>query len=171
MNKRLWITGIVLIVIAAVAAVLVIPNSLSAKVLAEAKYRGYVAYTPDEAVSLAYSRCTTCHDVEKTLKYCSQCGPPFIIVSQTMKKYVELMNKQGGEFRPFSDAETVAITQVWNALVGNWEPNWGLKDIKTLLKGDVALIRLAETPIEDRPIEKALKGKSAPGTYKRFYDK
>lgn len=169
MNKWLLATALLLIVIA--TAVVVIPNPLGGKIVAEAKYRGYVAYTPDEAVTMAYTRCTTCHDAEKMLKYCARCGPPFIVVSQSMKKYVEIMNEQGGDFIPFSDAETVAITQAWNALVGNWEPDWGLKDVKTLLQGDVALTRLAETPVEERPIEAALKGKRAPGAYKEEYGK
>ena len=158
-------------VIAAAVGVLVIPNPVGGKILDEAKYRGYVDYTPDEAVTMAYTRCTTCHDAEKMLKYCATCGPPFIIVSQSMKKYVEILNGQGGDFRPFSDAETVAITQAWNAMVGNWEADWRQKDIARMLQGDVALIQLAKTPLEQRPIEMALKGKRAPGAYKEIYDK
>lgn len=171
MNKHLWAGALFLIVIATAVGVLVIPNPLGGKILDEAKYRGYVAYTPDEAVTIAYTRCTTCHDAEKMLKYCARCGPPFIVVSQAMKKYVALMNEQGGDFRPFSDAETVAITQAWNALVGNWEADWGLKDVTKLLQGDVALTHLARTPVEERPIETALKDKRAPGAYKEIYDK
>ncbi|MDX8411152.1 MAG: hypothetical protein R8K46_04655 [Mariprofundaceae bacterium] len=171
MGKRLWAAAMFLIVVAAAVGVLLVPNPLGSQILAEAKYRGYVAYTPDEAVTIAYTRCTTCHDAEKMLKYCARCGPPFIVVSQSMKKYVEIMNEQGGDFRPFSDAETVAITQAWNALVGNWEPDWGLKDVTTLLQGDAALIRLAETPVEKRPIEMALKDQRAPGAYKEEYGK
>lgn len=163
MKKIVWIVG--LFVVAAIGAAIV-PNPLKAQLLAEAKYRGYLPYTTDEAITLAYNRCTTCHPAEKMLKYCSRCGPPFIVVSQSMKKYTELMNQKGGNFKPFSDAETVAITQVWNGLVGNWEPDWGMKDIKKLLQGDQALIRLAETPIEQRPIEVALKNKQAPGAHK-----
>jgi hypothetical protein len=60
----------------------------------------------------------------------------------------------------------IAITQVWNGLVGNWEPDWGNKDINKLLQGDQALIRLAETPVDQRPIEMALKNKRAPGSHK-----
>ncbi len=169
MSKRLWITSLVFLVIAATVGGIFIPNPVGKKILMEAKYRGYLPYTPDDAVSLAYSRCTTCHDEQKMLKYCSQCGPPFIIVSQTMKKYVALSNQKGAKIRPFSGPELVAITQAWNAMVGNWEPNWGVKDITTLLKGDAALVRLAETPLKKRPIEVALKGRSAPGSYKRIY--
>lgn len=161
-----WIAGLFIFVIVAATGAVLIPNPLGAQILAEAKYRGYLAYTPDEAVTLAYNRCTTCHPAEKMLKYCSRCGPPFVVVSHSMKKYTELMIQKGGAFRPFSDAEVVAITQVWNGLVGNWEPDWGTKDINKLLQGDQALIRLAETPIEKRPIETALKNKQAPGSHK-----
>ena len=158
MKKYAWVVGLFVFVIVAAIGVVAIPNPVGAQILAEAKYRGYIPYTPDEAVTLAYSRCTTCHPAEKMLKYCSRCGPPFVVVSQCMQKYTELMIQKGSNFKPFSDAETVAITQVWNGLVGNWEPDWGSKDIKKLLQGDRALIRLAETPIEQRPIEKT--GKS-----------
>lgn len=161
-----WVVGLLLLLIVAAIGALLIPNPLGAQILAEAKYRGYLAYTPDEAVSLAYSRCTTCHPAEKMLKYCSRCGPPFVVVSHSMKKYTELMIQKGGTFKPFSDAEVVAITQVWNGLVGNWEPDWATKDISRLLQGDQALIRLAETPIEKRPIEMAMKNKQAPGSHK-----
>lgn len=163
MNKTLWA---IIIVVATAIAVLLTPNPFSASVLAEAKYQGYIPYTTDEAVTIAYSRCSTCHSADKMLKYCARCGPPFIVVAHSMKKYVELTNQKGTNFRPFSDAELVTITQVWNGLIGNWEAGWGEKNIKKLLQGDAALIRLFETPLEDRPIEMALKNKSAPGAHK-----
>ena len=165
MKKYLWVASIFLIAIMVTIGALVVPNPLGAKILAEAKYRGYLPYTPDEAVALAYSRCSTCHPAEKTLKYCSQCGPPFVVVSHSMKKYVELLNQKGATMRPFSDPEIVAITQVWNGLVGNWETGWGSKNITKLLQGDTALVRLYETPVEERPIEMALKNRSAPGSH------
>ena len=166
MKMYRWVVGLFLIVIVVAIGAVAIPNPLGAQILAEAKYRGYLPYTPDEAVTLAYSRCTTCHHADKMLKYCSRCGPPFIVVSHSMKKYVELMNQKGGQFKPFSDAEAIAITQAWNGLVGNWEPDWASKDIKKLLQGDQALIRLAETPVKERPIEMALKNTHAPGAHK-----
>lgn len=159
---------LIIFVIVAAIGILIIPNPLGTKILAEAKYKGYLSYTPEEAVSLAYSRCTTCHSSEKILRYCSRCGPPFIVVSHSMKKYVELSNQKSEQFKPFSDAELVAITQVWNALIGNWEPDWGKKNLDKLLQGDRALIRLAETPLEKRPIEQALKSKAAPGAHKEM---
>ena len=161
-----WVVGLIFLVIVAAIGAVIIPNPLGKQILAEAKYRGYIAYTPDEAVTIAYTRCTTCHAADKMLKYCSRCGPPFIVVTHSMKKYTELMNQKGGQFKPFSDAEAIAITQAWNGMVGNWEPDWGSKDIHKLLQGDPALIRLAETPIEKRPIELALKNKQAPGSHK-----
>lgn len=168
MKKHKWVIGLLFFVIIAAICAVAIPNPLGARVLAEAKYRGYLPYTPDEAVTLAYSRCTACHNADKMLRYCSRCGPPFIVVAHSMKKYVELANQKGGGFKPFSDAELIAITQVWNGLVGNWEPDWGMKSLDKLLQGDRALIRLAETPLEGRPIEKALKDKSAPGAHKEM---
>lgn len=169
MKKYALIISLLLIaIVAAIGALLAIPNPLGAGILADAKYRGYLPYTSDEAITLAYSRCTTCHNAEKMLRYCSRCGPPFIVVSHSMKKYVELMNQKGEQFKPFSDAELIAITQVWNALIGNWEPDWGSKNLIKLLQGDRALIRLAETPLEGRPIEKALKDKNIPGAHKEM---
>lgn len=168
MKKYKLAAGIFILVIIAAIGAVAIPNPLGAQVLAEAKYRGYLAYTIDEAVTLAYTRCSTCHPADKMLKYCSRCGPPFVVVTHSMKKYTELMNQRGGQFKPFSDAEAIAITQVWNGLVGNWEPDWGLKDVNKLLQGDQALIQLANTPVKERPIEWALKNKQAPGTIQDY---
>lgn len=168
MKKHVLVIWLFLFAIVAAIGALIIPNSLGAQVLAEAKYRGYLPYSPDEAITLAYSRCTTCHTADKILKYCSRCGPPFIVVSHSMKKYMELANQKTQQFKPFSDAELIAITQVWNGLIGNWEPDWGKKNLDKLLQGDQALIRLAETPMEKRPIEMALKAKAAPGSHKEI---
>ncbi len=147
---------------------LLTPNPLSRYVLAVSKANGYLAYTPDEATALAYNRCGACHGVEKVLQYCSRCGPPFVVVAQAMKKYIELSNLDNETVRPFHDAELIAIVQVWNALVGNWEGDWRPKDIKKMLMGDRALIRLVETSRDERPIEVALKGKIASGSYKEI---
>lgn len=166
MKKPLVIAGAIAAAVLLVAGMLAIPNPVSARLLVEAKYRGYLAYTSDEAITLAYSRCSTCHSAEKMLKYCARCGPPFIVVVHSMKKYVELSNQKQQQFRPFSDAEAVAIAQAWNALVGNWEAGWGEKNLRKLLQGDSELIRLAETPVEHRPIEMALKNRRAPGAPK-----
>jgi hypothetical protein len=168
--KKSLVAGILFLVLLALStAVIFIPNPLGAKVLAEAKYRGYLDYTPEEAVTLAYKRCAGCHKVDKVLKFCSACGPPFIVTALTMRKHVEVMNAKGEHRRQFSDAELIAIVQVWNALVGNWEPDWPQKDIITMLRGNESLIQLAKTPLAERPIEMALKDKKAPGSYTRIY--
>ncbi|MBQ76843.1 MAG: hypothetical protein CMQ20_17700 [Gammaproteobacteria bacterium] len=131
-----------------------------------AKAQGYLDYTPDEAITLAYERCATCHDVEKVLLYCSRCGPPFIVTIHFMKKYIDLANLDGNHVTPLTDAEIVAITQVWNGLIGNWESDWRVQDMTKLLGNDQALIELLNTPPEERRIEVALAGKFAPGSYK-----
>ena len=169
MKKKLLITGLALVVVVALAGIAIaVPNPLSDKVISQAKAMGYISYNAEEAMELAYTRCTQCHSDEKMLKYCSRCGPPFISATHFMKKYVEMSRSQGLEIDQFTDAEIVAITQVWNALVGNWESDWPKKDLRKLLDGDQALIRLLDTPVEERPIEMALKGKSASGSYQRY---
>lgn len=164
----MYIVGMFLVAAAGVVAL--VPNPLSAAIKSEAKARGIIAYTTQEATDMAYDRCTSCHAEDKMLKYCSRCGPPFIVVAHFMKRYVELTNanNKGVWIEPFTDAEIVAIAQAWNGLVGNWESDWPAKDLVKLLDGDQALIRLLGTPVEKRPIEASLKGKSAPGSYQYY---
>ena len=172
MKKGIFIACLFFFVgVGLVGLLILVPNPLGKTLVQTIKAKGYLSYTPAEAISLAYNRCTTCHEEEKILKYCSRCGPPFIVTIHFMRKYVEIANNQGKTVEPFSDAELVTITQVWNALVGNWERDWPRRDIKKLLSGDRALIRLFETPVEERPIEVALKDKSAPGSYKEVIQK
>jgi hypothetical protein len=166
MKMRLWMIGFVCLIAATTVGALLTSNPLGAHILREAKARGYLHYSAAEATTLAYNRCTTCHGAEKILQYCSRCGPPFVVVAHTMKKYVELNNLAGEKVKPFSDAELVAITQVWNALVGNWEEDWRRQDIEELLGDDRALLDLVASEPENRPIEMALKGGIAPGSYK-----
>jgi len=171
MRKGLIVFGACLAVVFGVSgAIALVPNPLGKTVKAKAKAMGIIAYTADEASELAYNRCTNCHSEEKILKYCSRCGPPFIVVAHFMKKYVELTNanNKGIWIEPFTDAEIVAIAQAWNGLVGNWESDWPAKDLVKLLDGDKPLIRLLGTPVEQRPIEAALKTKRAPGSYQRY---
>ena len=168
MKKTLLIALVALLVLSlAAAATLVIPNPLGERALQGLKLRGYLSYTPDEALELAYDRCTTCHSGEKILKYCSRCGPPFIVVVHYMKKYIELEEAKDVGVRRLTDAEAVAITQVWNAIVGNWEGDWRNQDLVKLLADDEALVELLEVPVRARPIESALEGKSAPGSYRK----
>lgn len=132
------------------------------------KGKGYLEFTPDEAVTLAYTKCGTCHSIEKITKYCFRCGPPFIVVVYNMKKFIEIeREKPGREGLPeITDAEGVAIAQVWNALIGNWEEAWRKEDLKRLMTKDEALIKLLDTPQSQRGIEQALYKKSVPGAHK-----
>ncbi len=164
MKKFLLLLVIIAVVVLALALV---PNPLNRKIKGELKAKGYLEYTPEEAMELAYARCTTCHSEEKMLKYCSRCGPPFIVVVHYMKKYIDIAQKKGGvDVKQLTDSEAIAITQVWNAVVGNWEGDWRKKDLKKLLENDTALVKFLDVPPEERPIERALKGKAAPGAYK-----
>ncbi len=157
----------VVVIIGVVLAVVFVPNPVEERVRQELKARGYLEYTPEEAVKLAYTRCTTCHSEEKMLKYCSRCGPPFIVVVHYMKKYIDIAQKKGTvDVKQLTDAEAIAIIQVWNAMVGNWEGDWRKKDLKKLLENDVALIEFLDVPVEKRPIEMALRGRTAPGAYR-----
>jgi hypothetical protein len=170
--RKGWIITATLVaaVLSAAAVILFVPNPLGGAIITEAKAMGYIAYTPDEAIALAYQRCSTCHTEEKMLKYCSRCGPPFIVVAHFMKKYTEITNAQNNavNLKQFRDAEIVAIAQAWNALIGNWESDWPEKDLRKLLGKDQALIDLLATPAGQRPIEAALKNKLAPGSYRRY---
>lgn len=169
LKQYLWKIGLLLVILVGFAGlILLIPNSLGEEFISQARIAGYLPYSPEAATELAYKRCTGCHGEEKIVKYCPRCGPPFIVAVHFMKKYIELSNLQGQNIRPFSDAELVTITQVWNGLVGNWEGDWPRKDIRKLLAGDEALLLLFETPIEDRPIERVLQHKIAPGSYKEI---
>jgi hypothetical protein len=170
-KKSVVISGLLLIIVILAGLLLIIPNSLGEEFLNQARIRGYLPYTPEAATTLAYDRCTTCHEAEKIVKYCPRCGPPFIVSIRFMKKYVELSNIQGKKIRPFSDAELVTITQVWNGLVGNWESDWPRTDIRKLLGNDRALLDLFETPVEERAIEVVLQDKVAPGSYKEITQK
>jgi len=170
MRKSLWVLGLplLLLLLLGIVILLLTPNPVGSWALNTAKLKGYIPYTPEEATTLAYTRCTSCHQIEKILQYCSRCGPPFSVVTHTMKKYVEMANLEKKQVEQFTDAELIAITQVWNALVGNWEADWRKKDIKRLLGTDQAMIDLMDTPVEDRPIEMALRDKTAPGAYKEI---
>lgn len=170
MTRRLFIAGLLLLIVFGTGAgvLFLVPNLVGGKVISVAKAKGYLDYTPEEAITLAYTRCTGCHGEEKIVLYCARCGPPFIVVNHFMKKYVEVVNQQdnGITVEQFTDAELVAITQVWNALIGNWEDDWPPGDLEKLLDRDRPLIDLLTTPVAERPIETALKDRSAPGSYK-----
>ena len=157
------------LVLLVISLLILVITSLTYKdnILLAAKAHGYLEFTPDEAVTLAYTKCGACHNTDKITKYCFRCGPPFIVVVHNMKKLMDLeREKQGKEhIPPLTDAEAVAIAQVWSGLIGNWEKGWRLDDMKRLLQGDEPLIKLLETPISERKIEMALAKKSIPGTH------
>lgn len=136
---------------------------------AKLKSEGYIAYTAEEAQELAYTKCAQCHNTDKIARYCMRCGPPLIVVVHNMKRLTELDMEAGKRLDNLTDAESVAIAQVWSALVGNWEHTFRKEDMEKLLEGDAALIKLANTPIKDRPIESALAGKAMPGVYKEDF--
>ena len=134
-------------------------------ILDELKARGILQYTPEEAQALAFNKCGQCHSTERISKYCFRCGPPLIVVVHNMKILIKLEQAKGRKIESYTDAQAVAIAQVWNAIVGNWEDTWRYEDLVKLLEGDEALLRLLDTPVKDRPIEMALSGKRAPGAY------
>ena len=147
------------------ATVLLIAWLSKDTILSEMKSKGYLEYTPDEAISLAYSKCSGCHNSAQITNYCFRCGPPFIVVVRNMRELLALeKSKPGREGLPdISDTDAVAIVQVWNALIGNWEEGWRKEDLITMLKGDTALIDLVSVPPSERRIEAALFGKKVPG--------
>lgn len=159
------------IVILLVLGLALITGGLWDKTGGMLKAAGYIPYTPEEAQELAYTRCIQCHPIDKVTKYCMRCGPPFVVVIHNMKKLTSLeRQKPGREFlKGMTDAEAMAITQVWNALVGNWEDTWREKDLIKLLEGDKAQIRLLKTPKKERMIEVAFQGKRAPGAYEETF--
>jgi len=158
MNKKITI---IIILIAAIIAVIAVTGKNAVGLL---KAEGYIEYTVDEAVELAHRKCAQCHSIDKTAKYCMRCGPPFIVVVHNMRTLIlQLKGKKAG-LKEIRSGEAAAITQVWNALVGNWENSWREEDLLKLLEKDEPLIKLMNTPVPKRKIETALKGKSAGGS-------
>ena len=128
------------------------------------KAEGYLKYTVAEAVELAHKKCVQCHSIDKTAKYCMRCGPPFVVVVHNMRTLIAKDKDKYRDIEDIRDGEAVAIAQVWNALVGNWEDTWRKEDLKKLLENDALLIKLVDTSVKDREIEVALKGKTAGGS-------
>ena len=52
----------------------------------------------------------------------------------------------------------MAIVQVWNALIGNWESDFREQDILKLIGHYPLLAKLFKTPVEERKIEATLSG-------------
>ena len=153
---------IIILLVAAIFLVAIVVGGKSA--VRSLKAEGYLNYTVAEAVELAHKKCVQCHSIDKTAKYCMRCGPPFVVVVHNMRT---LISKERDKYRGIEDirdGEAVAIAQVWNALVGNWEDTWRKEDLKKLLENDAPLVKLVNIPIKDREIEIALKGKTAGGS-------
>lgn len=153
------------VILAVLGIALLLAGGSKEKVLMYMKSMGYLEYSSVEAQELAYTKCKQCHPIDKVTKYCMRCGPPFIVVTHNMKKLISIEKlKPGTEWIVnMTDAEANAITEVWNALVGNWEDTWRKKDLKKLLENDKAMLKFLDTPVKERKIETALHWKRAEG--------
>jgi len=138
--------------------VFAIPNPVGKFIMSQAKAQGYIAYSPTEAYQLARSTCTQCHSVERIKLYCPRCGPPFVAVVPHMQTFIDNYRKTKPKlkFHSITEPQAVAIVQVWNALVGNWESDFRKQDILKLIGQYDLLRKLYATPVDKRPIEHAL---------------
>jgi len=138
--------------------VFAIPNPVGKFIVSQAKAQGYLEYSPAEAYDLARSTCTQCHSVERIKLYCPRCGPPFVAVVPHMQTFIDNYRKTKPKlrFHSITEPQAVAIVQVWNALVGNWESDFRKQDILKLIGQYDLLKALYATPIEKRKIEYAL---------------
>jgi len=152
----------VLLLVAATGLILLLSQD---RIAGSLKSAGYLEYTPDEALEIAYGKCSGCHNTAKITNYCFRCGPPFIVVVHNMRTLIALeKGKPGKEWlKNLTDSEAVAIVQVWDALIGNWEEGWRKEDLVKMLQGDQALIDLLNIPPSERKIEAALFGRKVPG--------
>jgi hypothetical protein len=139
----------------AAVGVVFIPNPIGAALANEAKANGYMPYAPMEAYELAHRICTQCHSDERIKMYCPRCGPPFVAVVPHMQKFIEnyKMTKPNLRYMTITEPQAVAIVQVWNALVGNWEKDFREQDMLKLIGHYDRLVALYKTPVEKRPIE------------------
>ncbi|MDH5508785.1 MAG: hypothetical protein OEZ32_00330 [Nitrospinota bacterium] len=144
-----------------VLGVIFIPNPLSQRIVSEAKANGYIKYQPLEAYDMARRICTQCHSDERIKMYCPRCGPPFVAVVPHMQTFIEnyRKTKPNVEFTNITEPQAVAIVQVWNALVGNWEKDFREQDILKLIGHYDRLKALFLTPVDQRPIEAYLSGR------------
>jgi hypothetical protein len=157
MRKKILLAGLALLVFGLAGAVW-IPNPMAKYIISEAKANGYLEYSPAEAHELAKAICTQCHSVERIKLYCPRCGPPFIAVVPHMQTFIDnyKATKPNLEFNSITEHQAVAIVQVWNALIGNWEADFREQDILKLIGHYDKLAALYLTPVEKRPIEFAL---------------
>ena len=157
--------------LALAAALILTPNSFGDRIQEEARARGYLEYSPDQAKKLAETRCVQCHQMERIAKYCHRCGPPFIVVITHMDRLMKQHQEKnpGKKILGLTKVQQLVVVQVWNALVGNWEKDFRKEDMITMIgQGNDHLLKLLDTPVEQRKIEHALAkgGHRMPGTYK-----
>ena len=141
-----------------VVVAVAMPNPARDGALAMLKAKGYIDYTPIEAYKLARRICTQCHTDERIKMYCPRCGPPFVAVVPHMQTFIQNYRTTRPDLviENISEVQAVAIVQVWNALVGNWEKDFRERDIVRLIGRYPFLVTLYKTPPDKRPIESAL---------------
>jgi len=158
MSKKIFLLAGFVFLFISLAGVVWIPNPIGKQIISEAKANGYLEYSPKEAYEMAKTICTQCHSEERIKLYCPRCGPPFVAVVPHMLTFIEnyRTTKPDLKFIGITEHQAVAIVQVWNALVGNWETDFRKQDILKLIGHYDLLAALYETPVDKRPIEAAL---------------
>lgn len=157
-KKFLRLFAIIFSLLILAAFIFLIPNSLGNYIISEAKAKGYIEYKPMEAHALANKICTQCHTLERIKKYCPRCGPPFVALVPHMQTFMENYKVTRPELKlvNITEHQAVAIVQVWNALIGNWEGDFREQDMLKLIGHYNHLAKLYKTPVEERKIEVAL---------------
>ena len=145
-------------------------NPISNRVKEEARAKGYLEYTPLEAKKMAEIRCSQCHQLERIAKYCRRCGPPFVVVMTHMERLMSQHQSRNPkkEILGLTKHQEVAVVQVWNAMVGNWESDFRREDLVSMIgERNDHLLALLDTPIDKRPIESGLmkSGQRLKGVY------
>lgn len=155
-GKIFLVASIITVVL--LALIFTVPNPLGKYFISEAKANGFLEYEPLEAYELANEICTQCHSVERIKLYCPRCGPPFVAVVPHMQTFILNYQKAKPDlkYRNITETQAVAIAQVWNAVVGNWEADFREQDIIKLIGNYQKLIALYKTPVKERTIEVAL---------------
>ncbi|VAX15771.1 hypothetical protein MNBD_NITROSPINAE03-1864 [hydrothermal vent metagenome] len=158
MSKKIFFLAGLVVLFFGLAGIVWIPNPIGKQIISEAKANGYLEYTPKEAYDMAKIICTQCHSEERIKLYCPRCGPPFVAVVPHMLTFIEnyRQTKPDLKFIAITEHQAVAIVQVWNALVGNWETDFREQDVLKLIGHYEQLAALYKTPVEKRPIESAL---------------
>lgn len=157
--KRFILLLIPIVVLIIIVILFFTKGGYAQRIIGEIKARGLMEYTDGEAVEIAINKCTQCHALDNIKKYCDRCGPPFIVVVHQMRRYAIPQWRQKypkSRISDITDSQAVAIVQVWNSSIGNWEKGWRKEDLEKLLEGDQPLLRLLNTPSEKRKIERAL---------------